>query len=110
MRSEEGGEIKRHYRLFRRLKRSARSFSLHASWLLACSCPEVLARHFLSREHSLQASVLQIKIWTEYTRSAILEKQYVRRINRVPKHPLAEVFGFPINNFSTDAERYVQYH
>jgi hypothetical protein len=24
----------------------------------------------------------------------------------VPKQPLAEVFGFPINNFSTDAERY----
>lgn len=24
----------------------------------------------------------------------------------MPKHPLAEVFGFPTNNFSTDAERY----
>ena len=23
------------------------------------------------------------------------------------KQPLAEVFGFPINNFSTDAERYL---
>jgi hypothetical protein len=24
----------------------------------------------------------------------------------MPKHPLSEVFGFPMNNFSPDAERY----
>jgi len=47
VRSEEGGKIKRHHRL----ERAARSFSLHASWLLACLCPEVLARHFLSRNY-----------------------------------------------------------